>query len=105
MEATKKRKIKSGEEYDHLFPKPLFLDPTIKKGATVNDTVRFIPQVVRETLSQTSKLAPLLKGSNVYETCKNIWEFVYHHIAYKKMKMVKNKSEARQEDGTTGFMG
>ncbi len=84
MEATKKRKIKSGEEYDHLFPKPLFLDPTIKKGATVNDTVRFIPQVVRETLSQTSKLAPLLKGSNVYETCKNIWEFVYHHIAYKK---------------------
>jgi len=84
MEATKKRKIKSGEEYDHLFPKPMFLDPTIKKGATVNDTVRFIPQVVRETLSQTSKLAPLLKGNNVYETCKNIWEFVYHHIAYKK---------------------
>jgi len=84
MEANKKRKIKSGEEFDHLFPKPLFLDPTIKKGATVNDTVRFIPQVVRETLFQTAKLAPLLKGSNVYETCKNIWEFVYTHIAYKK---------------------
>lgn len=84
MEATKKRKIRSGEEFEHLFPKPLFLDPTIKKGATVNDTVRFIPQVVRETLFQTSKLAPLLKGSNVYETCKNIWEFVYTHIAYKK---------------------
>ena len=31
MEATKKRKIKSGEEFDHLFPKPLFLDPTIKE--------------------------------------------------------------------------
>ena len=84
MEATKKRKIKSGEEYNHLFPKPLFLDPTIKKGATVNDTVRFIPQVVRETLFQTAKLAPLLKGKNVYETCKNIWDFVYTHIAYKK---------------------
>jgi hypothetical protein len=84
MEANKKRKIKSGEEFEHLFPKPLFLDPTIKKGATVYDTVRFIPQVVRETLFQTAKLAPLLKGSNVYETCKNIWEFVYTHIAYKK---------------------
>ena len=84
MEATKKRKIKSGEQYNHLFPKPLFLDPTIKKGATVNDTVRFIPQVVRETLFQTAKLAPLLKGKNVYETCKNIWDFVYTHIAYKK---------------------
>jgi hypothetical protein len=84
MEATKKRKIKSGEEFEHLFPKPLFLDPTIKKGATVYDTVRFIPQVVQETLFQTSKLAPLLKGRNVYETCKNIWDFVYTHIAYKK---------------------
>ena len=84
MEATKKRKIRSGEEFGHLFPKPLFLDPTIKKGATVDDTVRFIPQVVRETLFQTAKLAPLLKGKNVYETCKNIWDFVYSHIAYKK---------------------
>jgi hypothetical protein len=84
MEATKKRKIKSGEEFEHLFPKPLFLDPTIKKGASVNDTVRFIPQVVQETLFQTVKLAPLLKGKNVYETCRNIWDFVYTHIAYKK---------------------
>ncbi len=84
MEATKKRKIKSGEEFEHLFPKPLFLDPTIKKGATVNDTVRFIPQVVQETLFQTEKLAPLLRGKNVYETCRNIWDFVYTHIAYKK---------------------
>jgi hypothetical protein len=84
MEAARKRKIKSGEEFEHLFPKPKFLDPTIKKGATVYDTVRFIPQVVRETLFQTSKLAPLLKGKNVEETCKNIWAFVYNHIAYKK---------------------
>ncbi|MDO9001393.1 MAG: hypothetical protein Q7W45_16625 [Bacteroidota bacterium] len=84
MEATKKRKIKSGEEFEHLFPKPLFLDPTIKKGATVNDTVRFIPQVVQETLFQTEKLAPLLKGKGVYETCRNIWDFVFTHIAYKK---------------------
>jgi len=84
MEATKKRKIKSGEEFEHLFPKPKFLDPTIKKGASVYDTVRFIPQVVRETLFQTAKLAPLLKGNTVEETCKNIWDFVYTHIAYKK---------------------
>jgi hypothetical protein len=84
MEATKKRKIKSGEEYDQLFPKPIFFDPTIKKGATVHDTVRFIPKVVRETLFQTAKIAPLLKGNNLHDTCKNIWDFVYTHIAYKK---------------------
>ena len=84
MEAAKQRKIKSGEEFESLFPRPLFLDPTIKKGATVNDTVRFIPKVVQETLFQTSKIAGILKGKNVYETCKNIWDFVYNHIAYKK---------------------
>lgn len=84
MEATKKRHIKSGEEFEHLFPKPLFLDPLIKKGATVNDTVRFIPKVVGETLFHTSKIAARLKGKNDYETCRNIWDFVYTHIAYKK---------------------
>ena len=84
MEASKKRNIAGGEAFDALFPKPLFLDPTIKKGATVNDTVRFIPKVVRETLFQTNKIAAQLKGKNTYETCGNIWEFVYRHIAYKK---------------------
>jgi hypothetical protein len=84
MEASKKRNIAGGEAFDALFPKPLFLDPTIKKGATVNDTVRFIPKVVRETLFQTNKIAAQLKGKNTYETCRNIWEFVYRHIAYKK---------------------
>ena len=39
MEATKKRKIRSGEEFDHLFPKPLFLDPTIKKGANIKYSI------------------------------------------------------------------
>jgi hypothetical protein len=84
MQVARQRKIKNGEEFDALFPRPLFLDPTIKKGATVNDTVRFIPKVVQETLFQTSKIAALLKGKTVYETCKNIWDFVYNHIAYKK---------------------
>ena len=84
MEASKKRNIASGEAFDALFTKPLFLDPTIKKGATVNDTVRFIPKVVRETLFQTNKIAPQLKGKSTHETCRNIWEFVYRHIAYKK---------------------
>lgn len=84
MEAKKQRKIKSGDEFHALFPRPLFFDPTIKKGATVSDTVRFIPKVVQETLFQTNKIAAILKGKTVYETCQNIWGFVYNHIAYKK---------------------
>ena len=84
MQASKHRNIASGEAFDAFFPRPLFLDPVIKRGATVNDTVRFIPKVVRETLFHTEKIAALLKGKNTYETCRNIWLFVYKHIAYKK---------------------
>ena len=84
MQASKHRNIASGEAFDALFPRPLFLDPVVKRGATVNDTVRFIPKVVRETLFHTERIAALLKGKNTYETCRNIWLFVYKHIAYKK---------------------
>ncbi|MBL7901577.1 MAG: hypothetical protein JNK73_06255 [Bacteroidia bacterium] len=84
MQASKHRNIVSGEAFDTLFPRPLFLDPVVKRGATVNDTVRFIPKVVRETLFHTERIAALLKGKNTYETCRNIWLFVYKHIAYKK---------------------
>ena len=57
MQANRKRNIANGVAFDALFAKPLFLDPTIKKGATVNDTVKFIPKVVRETLFQTNKIS------------------------------------------------
>lgn len=84
MESKTIKKIRSGKEYDHLFPKATLADDTIKRGATVSDTVQFIPQVVRATLFQTKNIAPLLKGRDVYETCKNIWHFLYEHVKYRK---------------------
>ena len=84
MERREEVKIKSGAEFDHLFPKAMLMTITKKEGATVADTIRFIPQVVRETLFHTDKIAKQLKRNTVYETCKAIWQFVYDHIAYKK---------------------
>lgn len=84
MEATKRRHIKSGKEYDHLFPIAEGNNSTIRKNANVYHTVAFIPKVVNETLDQTKQLAEQLKINNTYETCKNIWHFVYEHINYKK---------------------
>ncbi len=84
MEARKKRNIKPGLEYDHLFPRSENDTSTIRKNANVYHTVDFIPKVVQETLDQTKQIAQRLKGSSVYETCKNIWHFVYQHINYKK---------------------
>ncbi len=84
MEATKKRNIKPGTEYDHLFSKAPGENYTVRKNATLSDTVELIPKVVQQTLDQTKLITQKLKGKTIYETCKNIWHFVYGHIQYKK---------------------
>lgn len=84
MERRDKVKVKSGKEYDHLFPKAMLTSITKKEGATVADTIRFIPHVVNDTLFHTKKIALVLKGDSVPDTCRNIWQFVYDHISYKK---------------------
>jgi hypothetical protein len=84
MEAQRKRNIRSGEEYSHLFPKAENSVSTIRRNANVTHTVAFIPKVVNETLNHTKQIAQILKGNTAYETCSNIWHFVYQHIAYKK---------------------
>ena len=86
MEAHKKRNIQSGERYTHLFPKANNATDTIRKDANVYHTVEFIPKVVHSTLGHTQKAAQLLQGASVYDTCSNVWQFVYDHIAYKKDK-------------------
>ena len=86
MEARKQRTIKDGTQYDHLFPKANVDTNTVMKNAGVGDTVAFIPKVVNKTLDHTKGIAGVLKGRNDYETCRNIWHFVYNHIAYRKDK-------------------
>ncbi len=86
MEAGKNRNIKSGAQYDHLFPRATNQDHTILSSAVVDDTVAFIPKVVGKTLDHTKKLAALVKGRNDYQSCGNLWQFVYDHIAYLKDK-------------------
>ena len=82
MQASHYRTIKSGAKYANLFPKAGGQEIIIKKGAGVSDTLRFAPKVVYDTLSDTKELSKLLKGKSLYETCHNIWDFVYNHIQY-----------------------
>ncbi len=84
MEATRKRNIKNGREFDPMFPEAEGNNSTIRSNANVYHTVAFIPKVVQETLYQTKQLSQQLNRNNIYETCKNIWQFVYEHINYKK---------------------
>lgn len=86
MQAKYNRQLKSGIEYNHLIPNADVSTTTVRKNADVNHTVAFIPKVVMQTLQHTAQLAPLLLADNVHDTCKNIWHFVYNHIAYQKDK-------------------
>jgi hypothetical protein len=84
MKSNGKRRIRSGAEFDHLFPKPTGKDHRVKGYADVEDTLKLIKRTVPETLWQTKSIAKTLKGKNLKDTCSNIWHFVYEHIQYKK---------------------
>jgi hypothetical protein len=86
METNRRRKIRSGKEFDHLFPPPTQEDQTIKAAASVEDTMALIQKTVPQTLWHTKKIAAVLKGRSLEETCSNIWHFVYRHIQYKRDK-------------------
>lgn len=80
----RKRSLKDGREIDHLFPPPGDSDTTIKKSANVEDTMNLIRKALPQTVWQTEKIAKVLKGRTLEETCSNIWHFVYEHIQYKR---------------------
>jgi hypothetical protein len=88
---TAKRNVKSGTEFDALFPRAEGKVLTIKRNATLDNTLTFIPKVVHSTLSQTQKIAQRLKGKTLYETCSNIWHFTYEHITYQKDEQGKEQ--------------
>jgi hypothetical protein len=84
MERRETVHVKSGREYESLFPKANLATSVKKESASVDDTLKFIPVVVKETLHHTQAITQLLKANTLYRTCQNIWQFVYNHIAYRK---------------------
>ena len=81
--ATRKRNIQSGLEYDHLFPAAKMQDDVVIRDGNVKDTVHLMADVVNKYIDDTRLIAPKLKGKNLEQTCRNIWDFVYDHIQYK----------------------
>ncbi len=92
---TGRRHIQTGEQFNKLFPPSKGTVILLKKGnaSTVNDTLPAMQRIIRETLWQTKKIAPLLQGETIYKTCENVWDFVFHHFQYKRDK--KGKEQLR----------
>lgn len=81
---TGKRNIVSGTEFDSYFPKAEGDFISVKKGATLGDTISLLKQVIEDTLDDTKKIAQRLQGARVLLTCKNIWTFCFSHFQYEK---------------------
>jgi hypothetical protein len=81
---TGKRTIERGDEYNYLFQpaKGEFIE--VKKYAALNDTVGLMKDVILKTLDDTAELAKMLKAGSTMETCRNVWNFCFHHIQYEK---------------------
>jgi hypothetical protein len=77
------RPIKSGAEYDRYFPKPESQDRIIIEDGEVHQTVDLMKRVVWKYIDDTKQIAPILSSNSKRETCRNIWNFLYHHIQYR----------------------
>lgn len=79
------RKIKDGRKFDQFFPSsPLHGDPIVMRNGTVEDSVALMARIAKQYKSDTALIAPVLKGDTIYETCRNIWDFIYAYIQYQE---------------------
>lgn len=84
MEVASKRTIKSGSEFDRLFPVAHGGTKVIQRAADLSHTMNLINHVVDTTLPDTIKIAKHLKGATLRQTAENIWWFVHDYIRYEK---------------------
>jgi hypothetical protein len=83
IEKSAQRTIKSGLQYDNLFPPANLLDKIRHSDGNVKDTVKAMQEVVLKYLDDTRLIAPKLKGATLKETLNNVWKFLYSHCQYR----------------------
>ena len=79
------RKIKPGQQYEGLIPNSLNIVHKFDKEEDYSNTfntLEFMAQWTNKYTAQMSKIAPLLKGRTLKETCDNIYQFLYSHFQY-----------------------
>lgn len=83
---TGRRTIKNGDKFNHLFPKPRKTDPILLKDGNTDQTVKLMAKISNDHKSETSRIAPYLKGRTTEETAVNIWNFLHDYIQYEEDK-------------------
>lgn len=96
MENNLKHTIKDVRPYLHLIPTGERMDYIVKPDASLEDSINFILWVIRKTAYQTERLAKVLNGTNLYDTCRVIFNWVYEHIEYHKDQPKKEQVRSPQ---------
>lgn len=76
------RAVLDGNEFRGLIPAPELTESIVRRNATVDETVSEMKRLIKKCAWQTSELSERLKGQNIYDTCQNIWNFLFEHIKY-----------------------
>ncbi len=84
--ASGRRSISSGTEYNKFFDLNGLQgsDPIISQDGTSHDTLREMESIAQTYQSQAKKISGELKASTLEGTLKNVWNFLYHNVQYKK---------------------
>lgn len=76
------RKVVAKSEFDALMPESSCEKVRKSKGDTHTSIELMIEQIMKHN-NQVSKIAPLLKGNSLQDTCNNIHSFLFNHFQYK----------------------
>jgi hypothetical protein len=78
------RAVLDGNEFRGLIPAPEWNESIVRRNATVDETVLEMKRLIKKSAWQTKDLAQRLQGKNIYDTCSNIWNFLFKHIKYRE---------------------
>lgn len=84
-----KRRIKNGDEFNHLIEKPKGQKVKLKKGDTYY-SVSMMKVWIETFYKQVAKLSKILKGKTIQETCDKIHYFLYYDIQYQADGVTQN---------------
>lgn len=78
------RKIIACPQYDKYFPKPKhgLVKKLLDANGGVEETVKQMMRIVETRYKEVEGAKHLVKGKNVYQTAKNIFDFLFKHIKY-----------------------
>lgn len=78
------RACRDGKAFEGMLPVPAWSETTVIRNGSVQDTVSEMKKIIENYSWQTEKIAPQLRGKDLYDTCQNIWNFLFSHIKYRE---------------------